>query len=1074
MTLDFKTGFVLFLGAASAGLTQAGTVEPWRNPDVFRVNKEPAHAEFIVYADRESAIAPLELSSPWSGECYQSLNGKWDFNWYKTLEDVPADWCLPESSVEMWNPIPVPGTWQNSGFDRLYYLNHPMPFMYTENVAGLRKEFKKTAVRPCLESGFIPDDAQRVGCYRRWVELSEERLENRVVLRVGAVEAGFHVFVNGVDVGYSQDSFTPAEFEISNYLKPGKNLIALKVYRWTDGSYLEIQDMVRFAGIYRDVFLRFEPKRRIEDLYFIGTPSTDLKTVNAVYKVDVENAPEGATVEFELISNSDGRTVQRWTKPVSEASAIQGSQSFGGLKLWSPDRPNLYTLLVTLKDAGGKAVQVVRIDAGFRRFEQIDGNFFLNGQRYFIKGVNRHDHHAQYGKVVPLETMIRDLELMKKANINTVRTAHYPNDERWYYLCNRYGMALIDEANVETHGLSDIPGDIPRWHPAAVDRVENMVQRDKNHPSILIWSLGNEQGWGWNDAFDKQYDRAKEIDKSRLVMCDRGNRLVDSKDGKSFPVRLDKPDTVSPMYGTESAINKYLKNRRKDQRPFFMCEYRHAMGNAVGSLKEVWDMVYANENNGVNGGCIWDWADQGVEATQPDGTTYYQYGGDWGDLTSRKNFSLNGLVLPDQGETPKLAEVKKCYEPLFVTAVSLEKGVFEIYNRYNQLDVTPFALEWQLLENGEKVQSGRLDSLTATPGEKQTVTIPYQTTKLNPNKEYYIRLGFVKKDDSIWAPAGHEITFSEFKLSGGFEVAKSTAREDVRTKREGGSVQVSIGDTLSASFDETSGLLTSLRVRGDEMLIHTDRDQLFDHSAAWIDNYFRKDKPRLTEFFKLKLNQLDRKGTADVSVSEDGRGVVVTIKNSFLSPKNAGFDEVQTWAFDSAGHIHVSESVTPVGLPNTDVWIPRIGLRIPLKPALEHVSYYGLGPHGNYPDRATGAWTAVHSGTVMEHYIPYPKPQDHGNREQVRWMSLTDAAGNGLKIIAPEPLSMSALPYAQDELLNATHTIDLPKTPTTTELRIAAGVSGVGNGSCGPPTEKKYRATAQPTEYRFIISPVFQ
>jgi len=1082
----------MFLMGLAAAIHGAAGVEVWRDPTVFRINKERAHAEFTAHADRASALKPLDLNNPWNSPAYQSLNGTWQFQWFGSPNAVPADWNLPESDGEAWKTIPVPGTWQGNGFDRLYYQNTQMPFQINWKTGKKRAEFgTHEATEQSVDAGYIPEDFQTVGCYRKWVECSEEQLQQRVVLRIGAVEAGVHVYVNGREVGYSQDSLTPAEFEISPWLQPGRNLIALKVYRWTDGSYMEIQDMIRFAGIYRDVFLKFEPRQRIRDLYFVGTPTADLKSVNAGYKIDVENAPDGATVEFELISNSDGRTVQRWTEPVAlraesqrvaqavpvepplrggfSDALVKGTRTFKGLKLWSPDLPNLYTLLASLKDAEGQVLQVVRIDTGFRRFEDIDGNLHLNGKRFFVKGVNRHDHHPKYGRHVPLENMIRDLELMKQHNINTVRTSHYPNDERWYYLCNRYGMALIDEANVESHGFSNIPGNRPQWRAAAVDRLENMVQRDKNHPAVLIWSLGNEQGFGWSQAFDAQYDRAKEIDPSRMVMCDRGNHAKN----KENPLRPDKPDTITPMYGAMYRQEGYIRNRKKPggNRPFFMCEYRHAMGNAVGSLKEVWDLVYAHENEGLNGGCIWDWIDQGVEATDSDGTVYYQFGGDWGDKVSRKNFSLNGLIQSDQSCTPKLAEVKKCYEPFFVEALNPEQGRFEVHNRLNQLSLAFCDLQWELRVDGEIKQSGGLDGINAPAGSKQVFDLPLSLKGIDAGKEVFLRVSFVTKAAASWAPKGHEICFSEFKLKSGESNVAKTDQAAPSLKEMPGHFVVGSTTGSEMAFCKKTGRLTSLQMNGRELLANSSRDWLFDQSLAWIDNYFRKGKPRLADYARLKIDRLSRRDDVEVRVEEVDAGVRVSIKSSFASPEGAGFNELQTWTMDGAGRIEVTESVIPTEKLTKEVWIPRIGLRIPLKPELTQVSYYGLGPHGNYVDRCYGAWMGVHSAKVMDHYIPYPMPQDHGNREQVRWMHLSDGNGTGVKIVAAEPLSMSVLPFTQDELQAAKHTIELPKESTTTELRIAAKVSGVGNGSCGEPTSPEYRVLAEPVEYSFALVP---
>ncbi len=1055
--------------------------ERWSDPEVFRMNKESAHAEFVVFDNRWAANQPFDPTNPWSGDSYQSLNGTWDFNWYPNPGAVPEDWFKTDSGVPEWGEIQVPGCWQTYGYDRLYYLNSTLPFWFDYDGAdGERREdfADGDALNARAIAGYVPAESVSIGCYRRRIEIPSKRLKERVVLHIGAAEAGVSVMVNGREVGYSQDSMTPAEFDITSYLRPGQNLIALEVYRWTDGSYLEIQDMIRWGGIYRDVYLRFEPLQHIRDIAFMGTPSADLRTVSATYSIDVHNASgkdlTGAKVDFELISNMDGKKVEKWRHKLpliqtDNTVKVQGELSLDDLKLWSPDQPNLYTLLATLKSRWGTVIQVVRIDTGFRRFESRNGNLYLNGRRFFIKGVNRHEHDPENGHVVSPETMIRDLELMKQNNINTVRTSHYPNDERWYYLCNRYGMVLIDEANVESHHVSNlVPGNYPQWIPQSVDRVVNMVKRDKNHPSVLIWSLGNEQGIGWCQTFDAQYDKVKELDPGRMVMCDRGNRAAELKENQP---RDDKPDTVTPMYRALEKMEAYLESG--DSRPFFMCEYRHAMGNAVGALKDVWDFIYEHEDEGVNGGCIWDWVDQGVAATDENGTAYYQYGGDWGDEGANAgHFCLNGLVLPDRSLTPKLQEVKKCYEPFMTQVESLEDTTFKVRNRLNQNDLSRYKIEWELRANGYVVQSGSLPSLNVSPGGLGSFSLPVDQNTMEEGKEYFLRIGYKTSTDTVWAPAGHEVTFAEFRLDGERETPLVAADAAPGVDSKDGKITITANNGLTCIFDQKEGALDSLSIQGKELLAAKElrRRWLFDVESAGIDNYGWGGRSALKAFDAFELSRLEKTVPSEVVIGIASNQVVVRILTSYRSAKDAGFDEMQTWTIDGAGQIVVVETVQPRGKLDGRVWIPRMGLRFALSKDLDQVIYYGLGPQDNYVDRSYGAWMDTFITTVQNCFVAYPRPQDHGNHEGVRWMRLSDAAGNGLEIIAPEPLSMSLLPYTQEELAVARHTKDLPP-PSVTELRIASEVSGVGNGSCGPGTMERYKARSKATEYRFILKP---
>ncbi|MFI3288250.1 MAG: glycoside hydrolase family 2 TIM barrel-domain containing protein [Rikenellaceae bacterium] len=1071
----------LALGVAAAAI--AAEPEKWRNATIFEINKEDPHAEFTSYLTRDDAIQPLNLENPWHSEFYRSLNGVWNFNWYPTIDAVPEDWFLIDSPVKDWGEIPVPGTWQIYGYDTLCYTSPRTLFVHEKNLKDMREIFKGEVGEHSKDMGYVPTDLQTAGCYRKWIEISDSELKSgSVILRIGAVEAGVELYINGKEVAYSQDSFLPADFEIAPYLKKGKNLIALKVYKWTDGSYLEIQDMLRWTGIYRDVYLKFMPEQNVADIEFVGVPDASLKNIETNYKIAVKNNSKkswkNGTVDFELLPLDETTPVKEWSEKLPAIKAGEqitqsGSLTLNDMKLWSPDAPNLYTLIATLKDSKGVVKEVVRIDAGFKRFEEKNGNYFLNGQRYYIKGVNRHDHSSFGGHCLSLEELIADAKLMKQNNINTVRTSHYPNDERWYYICNRYGIAMIDEANVESHGFDvDLPGNRETWFDASVSRVVSMIKRDINHPAVLIWSLGNEQGQGWTKTFDLQYDAAKELDPTRYVMCDRGVTVKDDY-ADVFPVRGDKPDAITPMYQAYGKAVEYIKNRDKDTRPFFMCEYRHAMGNSVGSLKEVWDLYYENEENGVNGGCIWDWVDQGLAAYDESGELYYQYGGDWGEVSSDYNFCLNGLLLPDREETPKTAEVKKCYEPFTVKAVNIQKGVFEVRNRLNQQSLAEYAVSWELVEDGSVVESGELQGINAAPQKTQQFAIPYATAKMCANKEYYVRVFFNLKNSTIWADKGFEVTFSEFKVKGEFDYAYTPNSLAPVARDVDDKVVIFTDNGVEYNFDIRTGLLSSLKVKGKELIAESDRDRLFDNNMAWIDNLynFRRSMHRMARFDSLALDNIKRVGDALVSWAYEGKFVVVSVKNLYMSPKNGGFTETQTWKIDGLGEAELNVSVDPEGELTSEDWIARIGLRIPFVPSLNNVSYYGLGPMNNEPDRKYSARTGLYNMKVGDMYIPYAYPQDHGNRMDVRWMSLSDNAGRGVRFIAPEVLSMSALPYTQDELQAALHTTDLPERSTTTEMRVAAKVTGIGNGSCGPLTDEQYRATAESVVYTVYIVP---
>ncbi|MFR9661915.1 MAG: glycoside hydrolase family 2 TIM barrel-domain containing protein, partial [Rikenellaceae bacterium] len=920
LKLKLMTAALLVVATSSAA-----EAERWRNPTIYSIGELEAHTEFTSYLNRTDALQPLNIENPWHSEFYLSLNGEWDFNWYGSVDAVPEDWAAVESSVKKWAKMPVPGAWQSNGFDQLYYNNTKIGFIYDGIADSISEPFKPENIEKSKATGFIPDGEQSVGIYRKVVDIPADRLTESVILRIGSVEAAVEVYVNGQEVGYSQDSFLPAEFDIAGYLKAGENTIALKVYRWSDGSYMEVQDMIRWSGIYRDVLLKFKPTLSVRDIQFVGTPDKSLKSVEAIYKVEISNSAaaksKGGKIDFELLEEGSTTPVKSWSQPLGQIGGkdqitLNGTLCLEGMKLWSPDRPNLYTLIATLSDKGGNVCEVVRSDCGFRRFEHIEGNYFLNGQRFFIKGVNRHDCHPVYGHYVPYECMIRDAELMKQNNINTVRTSHYPNDERWYYICNRYGIAMIDEANVECHDFEDVPDSRPEWIPAAVDRVENMVRRDINNPAILIWSLGNEQGWGWSEAFDQQYDRAKELDPSRYVMCDRGSRLNNRGESPN-ELNSEKPDAITPMYRSRTYIPKYLENREKngERRPFFMCEYSHAMGNSVGALKEKWELFYANEQNGVNGGCVWDWVDQGVEAYDEKGRLYYQYGGDWGDKISNKNFCLNGLILSDRVSTPKLLEVKKCYEPFIVEAISLDEGLFSVKNRLNQSSLCGFDAAWELMENGQVIRSGKIAPLKAAPQQSVRFSVPYDLSKMCEKKEYFLRLSFSLKEDAMWAKSGHEITFSEFKLKGKYSYDYRPSEIAPKLTESGDRITVSTTNHIALGFDKASGALISLKVKDRELMAESPRDRLFDNTQAWIDNLRRctTEAILMPRYRSLDLEHITREGDAKIKITKGKTAVTITIENLYMSPKKAGYRETQSWQIDGLGQIAMSVKVSPEG-----------------------------------------------------------------------------------------------------------------------------------------------------------------
>lgn len=1050
--------------------------EAWEDELVFRINKEEPHADFVAYPDQKSAETTIDPLAPYAGSSfYLSLNGKWKLRWTEGVDARPVDFFKPEYDVADWGTIDVPSCLEIKGNGKIWYTNTQPGFMFDEK-GKVRPEFRdqeQLATNPV-----VPRDNNSVGSYRRTFEVPEGWRDMNVFLRFDGVLSAFYVWVNGQKVGYSEDSFTPAEFDITPYLRPGENTLAVEVYRYSTGTYMELQDMLQFSGIFRDVWLVARPPLHLRDFQAITTLAPDFTSaeleVNAEFVNRSEKAASGQTVAMRVVGPG-GEDVPELAASAGLAPLAAGGTETAKLaakishpKLWSPDRPDLYQILLELKDGSGRTLEVVKADLGFRKLEIVNRNLMLNGVRYYVKGVNRHDIDPDNGRTVSPEWMLRDALLMKQANINSVRTAHYPNDFRWYLLCNRLGLALMDEANHETHGFNKvIPTDYENWIPSGVDRMRNMVARARNHPSVLIWSTGNENGQYFNRTLSAMADAARAMDPTRPIFSEPPARPRVRK-GQRQPE--DTSDFVGPMYHAIERMGRYINDWKDETRPFLMCEYSHAMGNAVGALDEMWQMVRSHD--GLNGGYIWDWVDQAIRKPVPGraGETFFSWGSDFGAPFTQGPFSMNGLVFADRGITPKIPEVKHVYQDIRVASSDPATGRFELGNEFLSTSLDAFVCFWQITEDGETVASGELPVPAVPPGGKGTMEIPLKVPAAKPGRELFVDLQFRYRQTPAWAEEAHVAATAQFPLGVGKGGAAPRVDSKLAEVTETDEAIRIAGKGFEAVFGKQSGTLESLKYDGQAVLASPLR---FDISEAWIDNrdQLKTDKMKLV-YETLGLNRLAA-GPASAKLASREEGLArVECARTFLAKDGNGFEETVLFTVSANGAIRADVRVRAVGELPKDLVIARLGTAFEMPPQFGHCEYLGRGPHENYIDRSAGAQVGRYASRVADNFTPYPKVQDCGNREQVRWMALADKEGRGLIVSGEKLLSMSALPWTTEQLLAATRPYELPA-PAATAVRLATMVTGVGNGACGPgPLPQHELVFAGENAYSFSLRPL--
>ncbi|MCM1502794.1 MAG: DUF4981 domain-containing protein [Bacteroidales bacterium] len=1012
--------------------------EDWQNEQVFAVNKLPGHVTFIPYPDVAGMRSDVYYSRPWerpSSPLYQSLDGIWKFNYVSRPSDRPADFYKKSYDVSGWDDIEVPSNWEMKGYGTPIYTNITYPFKNAPSV-----------ILP--QEGFTNNDEENpVGSYRRDFEIPEDWKGKEIYLHFNGVYSGFYVYVNGKKVGYSQGANNDSEFDITGYVKPGSNTLAVEVFRWTDGSYLEDQDMFRLSGIHKSVYLYAAPKVNIRD-YNVRTSFPGSGYSEAVVDVDVEvqnllsGKSAGSTVIARLFSPS-GDVVSE----VSSSVTLIPSRTSGKValqmpvaepELWSAEYPALYTLELELRDVAGSTAEAMSSRIGLRDISIHDNRVYVNGNQVYFKGVNRHETHPKYGKAVPVETTIEDILLMKRHNINTVRTCHYPQAPEAYALYDHYGLYVMDEADLECHGNHSL-SEKESWLPAYRDRVERMMRRDFNHPCVIFWSMGNECGGGQN--FDVLHKMANSLDPSRPVHYEGNNAYAD----------ID-----SHMYPDIPRMTRF--DRNGSGKPYFLCEYAHAMGNSPGNLAEYWEYIENSER--MIGGCIWDWVDQGINMTGRPENEYY-YGGDFGDTPNDRDFCCNGLITPDRRETAKLKEVKRVYQYVKFNAVDLADGLVEIENKYDFTGLSGFSFSWTLLKDGKAVRSGSLGHLDMAPDCRTTVKVPYG--ELEAGHEYFLNLSCTKDAATEWSPAGHEVASAQFALTERVQPAEVQAAGVLGMERMDGTIRL-FTDSFSFCISEVDGLVRGLLYEGKELL-----SGVSPMSVNW---YRSVGNDKFTD--QTAFPSRYAKARVSAELSEDGSTASVTVEGKVLIDgwkRPVEMPYTLCYMVYADGTVDVSASFVK---PSGAEIIRRMGLGLALASGHEDVSWYGRGPHENYPDRFRsayfGVWHASVDDFAAEHYV---RSQSMGHRCDVRWLDVASSDGNGLKVESLDgSLGFSALHYTDADLWNAGHDFKLPEIRSSvTYLSLDAIQQGLGNATCGPKPLEEYMIPEDvPVSFSFRIS----
>jgi len=1033
----------------------------WKSPEIISVNRLPARATLLPYPDAATARSHSREKTPW----VLSLNGEWDFTLLRRPEEVLAEMVAPDFKPKGFGfkKIPVPSNWTlQDTFDKPHYTNVVMPFPQ--------------------EPPEVPD-ANPTGVYRTTFRVPATWAGRRIVLQVGGAESVLYVWVNGRPVGLSKDTRLPSEFDVTRFVKPGgENLLAAVVIKWSDATFVEDQDQWWMGGIFREVLLYSTNDPFIEDVfcqaglddgYKNGTMDLTVKTGFA----PLQPMAAGFHVEARIY-DSAGKKI--WPKALrAEVSVNRGDRDqfapkfsvpkIVGIKPWSAEAPHLYSLVISLFDPKGKCVESTSCRVGFRRVEIRGRDLLVNGQRVMIRGVNRHEHDDVTGKALTRESMIRDIRLMKQFNVNAVRTSHYPNDPRWYDLCDEYGLYLIDEANIETHALMHTICRNPRYASAFLERGLRMVERDKNHPSIIIWSLGNESGYGPNHnavaGWIRGYDPTRPLHYEGSLWNSTGvssSEIADYQGGRNLS------DLTCPMYPSIEAI---LQNRAShDPRPFIMCEYSHAMGNSNGSLSDYWEMM--ERTPGVQGGFIWEWVDHGIRQKTADGREFWAYGGDFEDFPNDWNFVCDGMVFPDRTPHSAMWEMKKLHQPVGFRAKNLKRGEIVITNKQFFTGLDWLRGTWEIRVNGLLKVKGQLPKIQAKPGKSAMVRVPLPKNGWSKDDEVHLTVRFLTRETTPWCDRDHEVASEQFAIREPRAKSvriKSSGKEKLEVVKSDGLVHVQ-GLQLHAILEPATGRILSSTWSDRAVIVGAPQLHVW---RGPTDNDGIKLSPDLSKralaaWVKAGLHDLvtiTRK--TNISSKADGSVHYEVVQDVKGRGVKHGFLHTQLYVFQPDGRIEMRNLVVAdKRLPS----LPRVGITLSLAPEFERLRWFGRGPVENYRDRQKAADVAVYEGTVTGQYVPYILPQEHGNKTDVRWIELASADGAAIRFTGDRLFECSAGHFTSHDLFAWKHTTDVVARPEVI-VNLDYAQRGLGTASCGPDVLPQYVVDPGKFQFNFTLQP---
>lgn len=1007
----------------------------YQNPDILNINREEPRAYYIPYADVQSSLKAKRGLSPY----YLTLNGGWKFKYYESVHNVEKGFESTDCCTKDWDNIVVPSCWQVSGYDKCHYTNINYPI-------------------PC-DPPYVPD-SNPAGVYVKEFDIPDFWHEREIFIIFEGVNSCLNLWVNGQFAGFSKGSRMPAEFNISSYLKKGKNKIAVLVLKWCDGTYLEDQDLWRFTGIFRDVYLLSRDKQHIRDIFVRQNIDDEFKKAT----LDCEIETKGICyIKAELYSTNI-------EKIASAEKTIDGKGSIAleinNPILWNAEKPYLYKLVVS----SGKEVMCFNI--GVRKVEIIDGVFRINGKAVKLKGVNRHDSHPELGQTIPFNHMAEDLKLMKRHNINTIRTSHYPNDPRFLDLCDQMGFYVVDEADLECHGVVNA-GDFhmltkdPVWEKAFVDRARRMVERDKNHASVVIWSMGNESGYGINHIkmalWTKQRDASRPVHYEGAAPHNKGEADVSCL------------DMESRMYASVSYIEEYALDDN-NKKPLFLCEYCHAMGNGPGDLKDYWDVIYKYPK--LMGACVWEWCDHGIKTATPDGKEFFAYGGDFGDQPNDGNFCIDGLVYPDRRPHTGLLELKQVIAPIKVEIVDQNRGILKIYNLYDFIDLSHVEASWKLCDKqGHIIAQGKISEIDVAPQSCCEIAISELSNITSQNYvnnvPVMLDISFTSKYYTQWCNAGYEICFAQFELNAlnmpkeslGSSIVQYEERK-LNVKDEDNMLIVE-GMNFIYKINKITGHFSSINKNGYEMIA---KDTKFDIWRAPTDNdmYIRRKWSEegydraYQKVYDFKLVEIsDKCVKVEIQFAIGGY-----IKKQILKGK-------YIWQIENSGQITLE---LDAGVREELVFLPRFGVRFTMPKGTEEIEYFGYGPHEAYIDKKQSCKKGRYCFKVDEMFENYIKPQENGSRCGTEWVAATNYIGMGLKFEpfnSEQTLSFNASHYTPESIASAPHSFELKKLDETIVI-VDYKMSGVGSNSCGPELLPQYRFDEKSFQFKLKIMPVFK